>query len=77
MHTDERNSLEHNLNVRSSLRGSLATETTGESEIFGLTDKETNCQRDGLCTIVWTRTNMVTRLAWIAAKLVSSKRETK
>ncbi|KAJ6606790.1 hypothetical protein B0H10DRAFT_2074362, partial [Mycena sp. CBHHK59/15] len=49
--------------TRNTLRA-LAAEAAGKGKILGLTAER--CE-----------TNMVTRLAWMAAKLVSSKRDTR
>lgn len=62
--------------LRSHLRP-LATKTPGEGEILGLTKKDGDEQRGISAAGMDEGTYMVTRLAWIAAKLVSSKRETR
>ena len=53
----------------------LASETTGESQIFGLANRGSGEYDDGMQGGI--PTYIVTRLAWIAARLVSSKRETR
>ena len=56
--------------------GALTTEAAGESEILGLAV----VGRAGSVVsheVEVETTHMVTRLAWIAARLVSSKRETR
>lgn len=62
------------------LGGTLATETTGESEILGLTVRDKRVEVSLSSTMKGekrARTYMVTRLAWMAAKLVSSNNETR